>query len=44
MLILYNMVQQAIEILSNDDARDLMKKSFASHDASFLQVAETAKL
>mmetsp|Transcript_51366 Transcript_51366/g.112038 ORF Transcript_51366/g.112038 Transcript_51366/m.112038 type:complete len:708 (+) Transcript_51366:88-2211(+) len=32
-------ISKAIEILSNDDARDLMKKSFASHDASFMQVA-----
>jgi len=36
-------MSKAIEILHNDDARDLMKKSFASHDMSFLQVGMSSK-
>jgi hypothetical protein len=34
-------ISKAIYILNNDDARDLMKKSFASQE-SFMQIAQTA--
>jgi len=35
-------ISKAIEILSNDDARDLMKKSFSSHDKSLLQLGSSS--
>jgi len=39
-------ISKAVEIMNNDDARDLFKKSFASHDksaASFVQVASSTR-
>lgn len=35
-------ISKAIEILHNDDSRDLFKRSFASHGMMFLQVARTS--
>mmetsp|Transcript_51360 Transcript_51360/g.112010 ORF Transcript_51360/g.112010 Transcript_51360/m.112010 type:complete len:729 (+) Transcript_51360:88-2274(+) len=35
-------ISKAIEILFNDDARDLMKKSFSSHDKSLLQLGSSS--